>query len=108
MPFSFPDDTYTSDDKDVTKVIFFFFLGFVLCVCVCVCMMPCKKNAIDFVVFFVQVIQLVHSIRQEVRRDDRSKVSTMIWQANKSHYIHKYLHKNVIMHVSSADRTVWV
>jgi hypothetical protein len=51
----------------------------------------------------VQVIQLVHSIRQEVRRDDRSKASTMIWQANKSHYIHKYLHKNVIMHVSSAD-----
>jgi hypothetical protein len=38
-----------------------------------------------------------------VRRDDRSKASTMIWQANKSHYIHKYLHKNVIMHVSSAD-----
>jgi hypothetical protein len=27
MPFSFPDDTYTSDDKEVTKVIFVFFLS---------------------------------------------------------------------------------
>ena len=45
MPFSFPDDSYTSSDKDVQDIIRF-----------------------------------VHRVRREVRKDDRSRASTMQWQ----------------------------
>jgi hypothetical protein len=47
MPFSFPDDAYTTADKDVQDIIRF-----------------------------------VHRIRKEVRKDDRSRASTMQWQVH--------------------------
>lgn len=42
---------------------------------------------------------------QEVRKDDRSRASTMQWQANKSHYLHKFLHGNMLLHMSNVDNS---
>jgi hypothetical protein len=69
MPFSFPDDSYTSGDSEVKAIL-----------------------------------QFVHTVRREVRRDDRSKASTMQWQVNKSHYLHRFLHGNIIRHVTFVDQ----
>ena len=68
MPFSFPDDSYTSGDNEVKAIL-----------------------------------QFVHTVRREVRRDDRSKASTMQWQVNKSHYLHRFLHGNIIRHMTFVD-----
>jgi hypothetical protein len=99
MPFSFPDESYTSDDKDIQEML-----------------------------------QFVHSVRLEIRRNDKSKASTAQWQvcdlrerdrererereigvlecnnlernisqANKSHYLHKFLHGSIVMHTSLLD-----
>jgi hypothetical protein len=45
MPFSFPDDAYTSRDKEVQEILRF-----------------------------------VHRVRNDVRKDDRSRASTTQWQ----------------------------
>jgi hypothetical protein len=45
------------------------------------------------------IITFVHKVRREIRKDDRSKASTMQWLSNKCHYIHKFLHGNMLRHI---------
>lgn len=99
MPYSFPDEAYTSEDEDVRSLLLF-----------------------------------VHRVRHEVRNMDQSKASTAQWQVrcplflffptlcrksrymvftqnkqqpNKCHYIHKFLHANLIRNISTFDEAHW-
>jgi hypothetical protein len=55
------------------------------------------------------VILFVHRIRAEVRKSDtKTKASPSTqWQAEHSHYLHRYLHANVLFHISAADKDHW-
>ncbi len=39
--------------------------------------------------------------------DSTTKASTMQWQSNRCHYIHSFLHANIICHLSTADPAHW-
>lgn len=74
MPYSFPDDAYTSSDKDVQKMLLF-----------------------------------THRLRKALTGsvNTTTKQSTMQWQPNKCHYIHRFLHPNLICHLSTVDQAHW-
>jgi hypothetical protein len=74
-----------------------------------------------------EILFFVHKVRHQVRRQDDNRASTMQWQVsfffrlfrflllirkkniqpNKCHYIHKYLHGNLICHISVTNEEHW-
>jgi hypothetical protein len=43
-----------------------------------------------------QFIWFTHFVRRQMRLHDRSIASTKQWQLEMSHYLHRYLHKNIV------------
>lgn len=42
------------------------------------------------------MMYFTHYVRKQLRVDDRSRASTLQWLPNECHYLHKFMHKNIL------------
>ena len=55
------------------------------------------------------MLLFTHKLRKELSASasTTARQSTMQWQANQCHYIHRFLHPNLICHIATADPAHW-
>ena len=53
------------------------------------------------------MLLFTHKIRHELLSHDNTKAATMQWQSNRCHYLHKFLHGNIICNLSTSDPMHW-
>lgn len=50
-----------------------------------------------------EFVRFTHSVRKQVSLNDRTRGSSMQWQLNLAHYLHRYLHRHIKLSAASAS-----